>query len=82
MGRLIAVPPKLLYKLKHGATIVESKGMYTEEDNYMIFTVINIRQIAEFTNIIKKYSDTFIYYDEVTGLLSNFRFDKQNKREF
>ena len=73
---------ELLYKLKHGATIVESKGMYTEEDNYMIFTVINIRQIAEFTNIIKKYSDTFIYYDEVTGLLSNFRFDKQNKREF
>lgn len=44
---------EILYNLKHGATVVESKGMFTESDSAVIFSVVNLRQIPEFLNILK-----------------------------
>lgn len=64
---------EILYNLKHGATVVESKGMFTESDSAVIFSVVNLRQIPEFLNILKKYPDTFVYYTEVAGVSGNFR---------
>ena len=64
---------EILYTLKHGATVVDSRGMFTESDSTVIFSVVNLRQIPEFLNILKKYPDTFVYYSEVTGVWGNFR---------
>lgn len=64
---------EILYTLKHGATVVESRGMFTESESAVIFSVVNLRQIPEFLNILKKYPDTFVYYSEVTGVSGNFR---------
>lgn len=64
---------EILYNLKHGATVVESRGMFTESDSAVIFSVVNLRQIPEFLNILKKYPDTFVYYTEVAGVSGNFR---------
>ena len=64
---------EILYNLKHGATVVESKGMFTESESAVIFSVVNLRQIPEFLNILKKYPDTFVYYTEVSGVHGNFR---------
>lgn len=64
---------EILYTLKHGATVVESRGLYGEEPNTTIYSVINNRQIPEFLKIIKKYPDTFVYYSEVRGVHGNFR---------
>ena len=58
------IKEEIIYKLKHGATIVDSKGMFTGEESSVIISVINNRQIAEFLNIIKKYPDTFVYYSD------------------
>ena len=69
----------IIYKLKHGATIIESKGMYTEEGSSIILTVVNNRQISEFLEIIKKYPDTFVYYSEVAGVNGNFRWMKDDE---
>ncbi len=69
----------LLYSLKHGATVVSSTGMFSEEENAVIFTVVNYRQIPEFLNVIKKYPDTFVYYVEVAGVHGNFRWGKYDQ---
>lgn len=69
---------EIIYKLKHGATEVNSKGVYTDEDSRMIITIINQRQIPEFLNIIKKYPDTFVYYTKVMGVRGNFRWHKSD----
>ena len=64
---------EILYTLKHGATVVDSRGMFTESESAVIFAVVNLRQIPEFLNILKKYPDCFVYYSEVTGVSGNFR---------
>lgn len=68
----------ILYNLKHGATIVESKGMFTDEGNYVIYSVINKRQIPQFMRLIKQYPDTFAYYNEVFGVHGNFRWNRDD----
>lgn len=73
------IKEEIIYKLKHGATIVDSKGMFTGEESSVIISVINNRQIAEFLNIIKKYPDTFVYYSDVAGVNGNFRWLKSDE---
>ena len=67
-----AIKNDIIYVLKHGATVVESRGMYTEEERSMVFSVINIRQIPELFEILRKYPDTFAYYGDVSGVRGNF----------
>ncbi len=73
------ITQELLYTLKHGATLVKSQGMYTEEGNSVIFSVINLRQVPEFMEMIKKYPDTFVYYSDVKGVKGNFRWLKDDE---
>ncbi len=68
----------LIYKLKHGATIISAKGMYTDSDSFVIISIINIRQIPEFLEIMKKHPTSFTYYDEVMGVKGNFRWKKDD----
>jgi uncharacterized membrane-anchored protein YitT (DUF2179 family) len=69
----------IIYNLKHGATLVESRGMFTNEGSSIILSVVNIRQIPEFLELIKKYPDTFVYYSDVTGVKGNFRWKKEDE---
>ena len=69
---------KLLFDLKHGATHVESRGMFTDNGNNIIFSVINIRQIPEFMEMMQEYPDTFVYYSDVKGVRGNFRWNKDD----
>ncbi len=73
------IKEEIIYNLKHGATILPSKGMYTGTDSSVIISVINNRQIGEFLNIIKKYPDTFVYYSDVAGVNGNFRWFKADE---
>lgn len=70
---------KILFKLKHGATVINCTGMYTGEPRYMVITIINIRQIGELTGIIRELPDTFIYNSDVTGVRGNFRWKKTDE---
>lgn len=69
----------IIFNLKHGATVLEGKGMYTDEESSVIISVINIRQVPEFLEIIKKHPDTFAYYGELTGVRGNFRWEKDDE---
>lgn len=68
----------ILFTLKHGATVVESKGMFTGEDSNVIISIVNQRQIPEFLKIINKYTETFVYYSKVMGVRGNFRWRKSD----
>lgn len=73
-----AIKQEIIYNLKHGATILDSRGMYTDGESSIIISVINIRQIPEFLNIIKEHPDTFAYYGELMGVKGNFRWRKDD----
>lgn len=66
----------IILNLRHGATLVDGKGMFTLEENTLILSVINVGQLAELTELLKKYPDTFAYYSEVNGVNGNFRWRK------
>ncbi len=68
----------ILLNLKHGATVLDCKGMFTDEQSNMIVSVVNQRQIPEFLSIIKKYPNTFVYYTDVVGVSGNFRWKKDD----
>lgn len=70
---------EIIYELKHGATIVQSKGMFTDEQSTIVVTIVNTRQVPEFLQILKKYPDTFVYYTDVTGVNGNFRWRRDEK---
>ena len=71
-----ALRADILHELKHGATVLRCRGMYTGGERDMIVTVINIRQLNELMQISRKYPETFIYYDDVNGVWGNFRWNK------
>lgn len=68
----------IIFNLKHGATVVESKGLFTDTDSYMIVSIVNKRQIPEFISIIKKHKNTFMYYNDISGVHGNFRWKKDD----
>ncbi len=73
-----AIRNEIIYKLKHSATIVSARGMYSDDESTMIISVINIRQIPEFIDIIKNHPGTFAYYGELMGVKGNFRWKKDD----
>ena len=73
-----AIKNEIIYNLKHSATIVSARGMYSDDESTMIISVINIRQIPEFIDIIKNHPGTFAYYGELMGVRGNFRWKKDD----
>lgn len=68
----------IIYSLKHGATVMESRGLFTDAESYMIISIVNKRQIPEFISIVKKHKDTFMYYSDINGVSGNFRWKKDD----
>lgn len=73
-----ALREDILSILKHGATIVDSKGMFTGDKKSMIFCVVNIRQVPEFMKLLKKYDNLFVYSSAVSSVNGNFRWNKDD----
>ncbi len=64
---------KIMYNLKHGATITECEGAFTGEKRYIITTIINMRQLPEMLAILKDDEGSFVTYSEAKGVRGNFR---------
>ena len=69
---------EIIYNLKHGATIIDAHGSYSGEEYDILISVINIRQIPELIEIVKKCPDSFVYYGELMGVRGNFRWNKDD----
>ena len=68
----------ILTHLKHGATVVPCHGMFTNKEKTMIVTIINIHQMNDLIKLSRKYPNSFIYFDDVTGVWGNFRWNKSD----
>lgn len=66
----------ILLNLKHGATVLSCRGMYTDDEKFMIITLINIRQMNDLIKLSKKYDNTFLYFGDACGVWGNFRWNK------
>ena len=69
---------EIIEELKHGATLVESKGLFTNTDSNIIITIVNKRQIPKFMKILNEHKDTFVYYNEISGISGNFRWKRDD----
>lgn len=61
---------EIMQKLHRGVTMMAAKGMYTGEERAMLICVLRKRQLSQFRDILKKYTDTFAYLSgtsEVVG---------------
>ena len=68
----------ILINLKHGATVIDCHGMFTGEEKAMIVTIINIHQMDDLIKLSKKYDNTFVYFNDVSGVWGNFRWNKSD----
>ena len=68
----------IIYNLKHGATVLDGRGMYTDGKSSVIISVINIRQIPEFYEIMKNHPEAFAYFGELGGVKGNFRWRRDD----
>ena len=57
---------------------MESRGLFTDTESYMIISIVNKRKIPEFISIVKKHEDTFMYYSDINGVFGNFRWKKDD----
>ena len=60
-------------ELRHGVTIIDAKGMYSNTDKKLIICVINKHQIAKFQEIVSEYPQTFAYVSGVNETMGNFK---------
>lgn len=70
---------EIIYKHHHSATIVNAKGMYSNDDYYMVITVLNSRNMSEFMNTMKKHPETFIYITDGIRVQGDFHFGDSDK---
>ncbi len=68
---------RIIRDLKHGATVLECRGAFEKNENSIILTVVNVRQIPEFLKILEE-ENAFVYYSDVKGIKGNFRWSKND----
>ena len=67
---------EIVHTLKHSATKIVGRGVYSNVEKDVIVCVINKHQIVEFQNILKKYDDTFAFIETVNETIGNFKIIK------
>ena len=67
------IKSRIITELKHSATVLESKGLYSGDGNALVITVVNMRQVPEFLELINEDKSIFAYYSEAKGVKGNFR---------
>ncbi len=63
----------IIKTLRHSATRINGKGIYSEDDKEVLLCVVNKHQIADFKNILKKYPGTFAVIQTVNETVGNFK---------
>ena len=67
------ISKEIILTLRHSATAIEAKGMYSEKEKYLLICIINKHQIFDLQKILKKYPDTFAYISSVSETVGNFK---------
>ena len=72
----------IIQKLRHSATLIPAKGMYSGRETNILICVINKTQLAALANIIQDYPQSFAVISSANEVLGNFkRIDSRGNRE-
>ncbi|MBR6633075.1 MAG: YitT family protein [Clostridia bacterium] len=63
----------IMENLRHGTTQINAMGSYSHGEKQMLICVVNKHQIVDFKNILKKYPDTFSFFENVNETYGNFK---------
>lgn len=63
--------------LKHSATKLEAQGAYTGAEKTVLICVVNKHQLTTVQKLLKKYDNTFSFYETVGETYGNFKRIKQ-----
>ncbi len=67
-----ALEKEILEKLRHSATRVVGKGIYSGNEKDVLICVVNKHQVVEFKNILKNYTGTFAFIETVDETVGHF----------
>lgn len=63
---------EITHILKHSATRIEAHGAYTNKTKTVLLCVVNKHQLTAVQKLLKKYDDTFSFYETVGETYGNF----------
>lgn len=63
----------IIQKLRHSATVIPGKGMYSGKETNILICVINKSQVATLSKIIRSHPNTFAVMSNVGEVMGNFK---------
>ena len=72
----------IIGKLRHSATLIPAKGMYSGRDTNVLICVVNKTQVAALSSIIRSFPNTFAVFSQANEVMGNFRkLDEEGQEE-
>ena len=72
----------IIHKLRHSATLIPAKGVYSGRDTNVLICIVNKTQVAALSAIIRRHSNTFAVISQVNEVMGNFlHIDEDGKEE-
>ena len=63
----------IIHQLRHSATLVPAKGMYSGKDTNVLICIVNRTQIAALADIVRQYPHSFAILSTVNQVYGNFK---------
>lgn len=63
----------IITRLKHSATLIPGKGMYSGRETNILICVINKTQVTALSAIVREYPNTFAVMSSVSEVMGNFK---------
>ena len=72
----------IIGKLRHSATLIPAKGMYSGKETNVLVCVVNKTQVAALSGIIRSFPNTFAVFSQVNEVMGNFlKIDEDGQEE-
>lgn len=63
----------IIDKLRHSATLIPARGMYSGRETNVLICVVNKTQVAVLSSIIRQFPNTFAVFSQANEVMGNFR---------
>ena len=72
----------IIGKLRHSATLIPAKGMYSGKETNVLICVVNKTQVAALSAIIRSFPNTFAVFSRANEVMGNFlKIDEDGEEE-
>lgn len=72
----------IIGKLRHSATLIPAKGMYSGKETNVLICVVNKTQVAALSAIIRSFPNTFAVFSQANEVMGNFlKIDEDGEEE-